>query len=185
MDHLIDALDLVAAQNFLTSLGGTKFTFMAIPEGRETGIQRSVQVLHGEFDQVAQRVGMLNITGHGIFFMVNEGDLQGRKAPNVIRVRALFVDLDGASPVPLVTSASPPRIMVNSSPSRYHGYWPVDGCPLDDFKPGQQALAKMFGGDPSVCDLPRVMRLPGFFHLKTQTPFLVQRVDPNTLRELP
>lgn len=39
------------------------------------------------------------------------------------------------------------------------------------FRPLQHALANKFGGDPSVCDLPRVMRLPGFIHQK-RAPFL-------------
>ena len=49
--------------------------------------------------------------GHGIFVMVNEGDLKGRSAINVIRVRALFVDLDGASVEPLLETEALPRIL--------------------------------------------------------------------------
>jgi hypothetical protein len=30
----------------------------------------------------------------------------------------------------------------------------------------QKAIAKKFDSDPKVCDLPRVMRLPGFYHCK-------------------
>src|SRR3546814_17654275 len=38
--------------------------------------------------------------------------------------------------------------------------------PLGDFKRAQQSLAALYGGDPAVCDLPRIMRLPGYTHAK-------------------
>jgi hypothetical protein len=37
---------------------------------------------------------------------------------------------------------------------------------LDQFKDVQKRLLTLVGGDPNVCDLPRVMRLPGFPHQK-------------------
>lgn len=48
-----------------------------------------------------------------------------------------------------------------------------DRLPLDAFKPAQRALAGKFQGDTSVCDLPRVMRLPGFVHRKGE-PFVTR-----------
>ena len=48
-----------------------------------------------------------------------------------------------------------------------------DGFPLDQFKPTQQAVAAKYGTDPSVCNLSRVMRLPGFKHNK-DAPHAVQ-----------
>ena len=69
--------------------------------------------------------------------------------------------------------ATPPDWVVRSSPGRWHAYWRVIDCPLDQFSLIQSALAVKFGGDPSVKDLPRVMRLPGFVHLKHE-PFVSQ-----------
>ena len=62
-------------------------------------------------------------------------------------------------------------MVVSSSPDRWHAYWLISDCPLETFGPTQQRLAAMFNGDPSVSDLPRVMRLPGFYHLKGE-PFM-------------
>jgi hypothetical protein len=42
----------------------------------------------------------------------------------------------------------------------------VDGLELADFSTLQKALAEHYGTDSSVHDLPRVMRLPGFYHCK-------------------
>ena len=84
------------------------------------------------------------------------------------KVRALFVDFDGAPLEPVLQCGMPPQIAVDSSPGRYHAYWLVSDCPLQDFTRIQVALAEKFGGDPSVKDLPRVMRLPGFCHRKAE-----------------
>lgn len=168
------APDFETTPGFLDSLAGSsQFTFMALPEGVERGHRRRPHILHGSFDQLRMELLSLNVTGHGIFVMVNEGDLRGRKAENVIRVRALFVDLDGAPIEPVRASPLPPHVVVNTSPGRFHAYWRIQDCPLADFRERQQALARRFGGDRAVCDLPRVMRLPGSLHLKGDTPFLV------------
>ena len=165
--------DIAAAQGFLDALRGSpNFTFMALPEGDEKGTAPPV-VLHGTLAQHGSALMGLNRNGYGVFVMVNEGDLRGRKAANVVKVRAHFVDLDGAPIEPVFGCAAPPNMVVNTSPGRFHAYWLTDDCPLQEFKPRQQALAMRFGGDPMVCDLPRVMRLPGFFHVKTAEPYLV------------
>ena len=104
---------------------------------------------------------------------VRSGSRTCRTAANVIRVRALFVDLDGAPISPVITSELPPDWVVQSSPERWHAYWQVDDCPHQDFGAAQAALAKRFDGDASVKDLPRVMRVPGFVHRK-DAPFLSQ-----------
>lgn len=170
--------NLTASNTFLDTLdGGGAFTFMTIPEGELKGKGNTV-VLHGTLNQHADRLTQLNNDGHGIFVMINQGDLNGRKALNVVKVRALFVDLDGAPLDPMMETEAPPHILVESSPNKWHGYWRVDDCPNDKFKERQHALADRFGGDKSVCDLPRVLRLPGFWHRKTATPFQTRLVSP-------
>ena len=153
------------------------FTFQAIPEAKDSTARPTV--LHGTLDEHAAALEVLNRNGAGIFFMVNKGDGQikpgaktCRTEANVICVRALFVDLDGASLEPVMTSEDPPDLVVATSPGRWHVYWLIDDCELDEFSHLQKSLAAHFDGDPSVCDLPRVMRLPGFWHRKSDTPFL-------------
>jgi hypothetical protein len=115
--------------------------------------------------------------GCGVFIMVNEGDGKGRKAENVVRVRALFIDLDGA-PIEPAASQLKPHIVVESSPNRFHLYWFVSDCPLDQFTPVQKAIAQKFNGDKSCVDLPRVLRVPGFYHLKGE-PFMTRLLEAN------
>lgn len=105
--------------------------------------------------------------GCGVYVMVNAGDGKGRSTKNVVKVRALFIDLDGA-PWEEVHKMLPPHLRIESSPGRWHLYWLVNDCDLWQFKAIQQAIARRFDGDKSCCDLPRVLRVPGFYHLKKQ-----------------
>ena len=146
------------------------------------------RVFHGGLDQYASKLDRLNDQGAGVFVMVNGGDGRGRKAVNVARIRSLFVDLDGAPLAPVENAPLAPHCIVESSPGRYHAYWTVADCPPSQFKPLQQSLAARFAGDRSVCDLPRVMRIPGFWHRKSE-PFLssiivLRKWPPRTLEEI-
>lgn len=50
---------------------------------------------HGTLVEKRELLERLNAEGAGVFVMVNEGDGKGRSAPNVTRVRAVFIDTDG------------------------------------------------------------------------------------------
>lgn len=143
-------------------------TFQTFGEGSAKGERGLNRILHGTLAQHRQTLADLNARGAGVFWMVSAGDGKGRKASNVRRIRALFVDLDGAPLDPIKTARLAPHCIVESSPDRWHAYWLVSGCPLDCFTPLQKALAARFNADPKVCDLPRVMRMPGFVHRKSK-----------------
>ena len=138
------------------------------------------KIIHGHLAEHIHQLEELNNQGAGIFVMVNAGDLKGRTSKNVLSVRAAFVDLDGAPVEPVLDSTLKPHIVVESSPGKYHAYWLVDGIDLTDFKAVQQSLALRFSADPSVCDLPRVLRLPGFNHNKA-TPTLTKILETNDI----
>lgn len=133
-------------------------------------------IRHGDLGECAPELVSLNSRGAGVFWMVNYGDGKGRRAENVTGVRALFVDLDGTPLGPVATAPVEPHAIVESSPQRWHAYWLVDRCPLEQFGRWQKAMATRFGGDAAVHDLPRVMRLPGFVHHKG-APFVSRLVE--------
>lgn len=165
------------------------FTFQTIPEVKtEDKTLRGIltNVFHGSFDEFKVKLGALNDMGAGIFVMVNEGDgviHEGEKScrseANVIKVRALFVDLDGAPLGPALNYKITPSMIISTSPDRYHVYWLIEDCPLEQFTSHQKALLSQINGDPSVCDLPRVMRVPGFYHMKHE-PIMVKIFAPGT-----
>lgn len=141
------------------------------------------RVFHGTLDQYLDDLTKLQSQGAGVFMMINEGDgviHTGNKtcrcASNVIHVRSLFADLDGAPLGPLL-ECSQPDIIVESSPGKWHCYYLTSDCPLGEFSLRQKQIAQKFNSDPKVHDLPRVMRLPGFWHQK-ETPFMSHIIFP-------
>lgn len=170
--------DLTMADAFLSTLDPNgSFTFQTIDDDKTRKSRSLSRIFHGTLEEHAATFCELQQQGAGVFVMVNKGDGQGRSAHDVIRVRAHFIDLDGAPIEPVLQAALQPHILVESSPGKWHAYWLTTDCPLDEFKPRQQSLAHRFGGDTAVCDLPRVMRLPGFWHLKG-VPFITRLVNP-------
>ncbi|HRD86006.1 MAG TPA: AAA family ATPase, partial [Rubrivivax sp.] len=154
---------------------GEAVTFQTFDDGpqKRSGL---ACILHGDLTDCADRLVGLNLSGAGVFWTVNFTDGAGRKAENVTEVRALFVDLDGAPLQPVMDAGVDPHAVVESSPGRWHVYWLVEGCQRDRFGQLQRALAMMFGADPSVHDLPRVLRVPGFVHRKGE-PFRTRIVS--------
>ncbi len=167
------AIDLDEAHCFLNALGGPSHVFQVLPE-RE-GCRVRPHVLEGSLDQHKHALAQANRQGAGVFVTVNEAH-GSRKKEDIVAVRALFVDLDGAPIEPVKEADHPPNMIVETSPGRYHAYWIVDDFPLEAFRQSQEMLIEKFNADPACKDLPRAMRVPGFFHNKS-TPFFVHIID--------
>ena len=153
--------------------GGTSFnSFVLKLSGRKQkyewrAIRRSTaKRLTGTPDDTFNALDELNQSGYDIFVTINETDGKDIKGANITRVRALFADFDGSPLSNLDRIPLKPSFTVNTSPDKHHAYWLIDDCPLDQFKPMQQKLAQILDSDPAVCDLGRIMRVPGFYHLK-------------------
>lgn len=120
-----------------------------------------------------------NLARCGVYFAVNvlSPDAQRRDNDTVQRVAAVFLDLDG-SPLPDAFPLTPTAI-VESSAGRFHVYWAVADLDLSEFTTVQKHLAGLYGGDAAVCDLARVMRLPGYWHGKGEEGFLTRLLELN------
>ena len=164
---------------------GDKITFQTFDDKVKN--KKLIKQLHGSLKQHFKTLTRLNKQGAGIFFCVNETDLEGRSTKNITKVRAVFIDLDG-TPLPQKFELQP-HLIVNSSPNKYHCYWLVSDMLLESFPLFQEALANRFKSDPKVKDLPRVMRVAGFYHNKTKSPYpvkVINRIDrePYTQKEI-
>jgi Protein of unknown function (DUF3631)/RepB DNA-primase from phage plasmid len=170
------APDLDQARRFLALLddGADAFTFQTFDDGPQKR-GHLARVAHGDLESEAARLTAWQKAGAGVFVTVNETDGMGRKAENIVRVRSVFCDLDGAPADPVLRCALTPHVLAESSSGRFHAYWFVDDLPLDQFAGVQKAIAARFNGDPSVHDLSRVMRCVGFLHQKAE-PFLCRIV---------
>ena len=150
------------------------FAFRVLPEGAGTSVKASNHT--GRIIDLQPKLEQMNHQGGGVFVTINQG---GRRANEITRVRAVFADTDGA-PLEPITVALEPHIVVESSPNRWHVYWLVQpDFPLDQFSIVQTAIAEKFRTDPSIKDLPRIMRVPGFLHQKRE-PYLCQFVGLNS-----
>ena len=84
------------------------------------------------------------------------------------------------------------RIVVESSPGKYHRYILTESANLDQFEPVQQRLVDDFGSDRNAKDRSRVLRLPGFYHQKVNarkglvgTPHMVRVIRQSGAPPLP
>jgi hypothetical protein len=169
-------VNLAQAAHFLSLLEPEGFFTFQTFDDRQDKRPELNGIYHGTLDEHATQLIELNKAGAGIFVCVNATDGEGRKGENVTAVRGVFADLDNpdvdhARQLGELPEGFRPTIIVESSPEKHHAYWLTETpgeLALAEFKSLQQGLARWLGSDAQVCDLPRVMRLPGFLHNKTE-----------------
>jgi hypothetical protein len=174
-------IDLKQSEAFLAALGGGEFVFQTFTDAKAVRkAQRFdplAKVLIGSFERHKDTLSILSSKGAGVFVQINAGTKvpdgidKKRCAEMITSVRALWVDLDDPSTATESLAAAQqymprPSIVCQSSAGKYHLYWLISDCDLTRFKKLQQSLAVTFNGDSAVCNLDRVMRLPGFPHQK-------------------
>jgi hypothetical protein len=189
------ALNRSDAQKFLEFLDpdADQFTFQTFTDSEErkkTYAKNAgwitdplAKVLHGKLAEHWASLVDLCGQGAGVFVTVNKTTLSGRRnKENITEVRAYFVDCDGVALDEINSSLAAigltPHITVQTSEGKWHIYFCVSDAPLSGFMETQKKLATLFASDESVCDLPRVTRVPGFPHQKDgSTGQLVSLVD--------
>jgi len=160
-------------------------TFQVFPDSQDG--KGYAQILHGTLDEHRGKLQQLNDAGMGIYFTVNQTDGKGRKAKNITTVRAYICDIDSipdpqdkvTALVRLIRSKAPPSAVVESR-NGLHCYWYTTDKEATDarqYASVNEHLIKQFSGCTQSKDLARVLRVPGFMHLKEiDHPFLVKRI---------
>lgn len=119
-----------------------------------------------------------NSQGFGIFYAVNEFD-GDRKIDNLKNICSWYVDLDDHQP-PLdqIIKVSPMYpSSVTFTKRGVHIIFHAKNASMLHYKMINKRLLHMFGGKTSVFDVARLLRVPGFFHMKEPAnPYLVKRV---------
>jgi len=120
-----------------------------------------------EVEALIPRLHAINEKGAGIFVARNQCTGH-RSEETVSRIRGVHADMDDITDAQLtaVTAVLHPSIIVQSSePGRYQIYWQLaDG--KAETKAINQCLAKSHGGDNAAVDVARLLRVPGFKHMK-------------------
>ena len=180
--------DREQAKAFLNLLdpAATSFTFQTFTDSKQTRAQQArgklpgdplAQVLHGSLDDRWDALVALNRKGAGVYVTVNATDGKGRKLGNIAAIRGVWREAD-ASNLPALPLA--PSVVVESSPGKHHEYILTDAAlPLaPEFESVMAEMVASYGSDPNAKDRARVLRLPGFFHLKDgKVPTLVRIVQ--------
>ena len=140
------SINLADAARFLKLLdpNAAAFEFRTFDDDKDRKDENLTRTFFGALAQHTVELQRLNDKGAGVFVTINETNGIGRKAKHIIRVRAVFIDLDGAPLPPVMAIRSKPHIVVETSPGKFHCYWLVEGMPLDDFNNVQKALIELF-----------------------------------------
>jgi hypothetical protein len=167
-------------------------TFQTFKDSPDADV--SPQVLHGSLAEHWQHLKSINNAGGGIFFAVNETNGRGRTLADISRVRSYYAEVDQIphedqkreKTFGVLSADAPPSAIVESR-NGLHLYWYAkEDQPLDAeaYKLTNLHLVHAFGGDKRVRDLARVLRVPGFNHMKDPNkpfPIMVAYEDPSTL----
>lgn len=162
--------DWKQAKRFLALLTGEDNPLVCLQVFSEAGDRGDLaEYRHGRLSDLAiQKWLIVKIKrGAGVFYTINRTDGEGRRTANMTSTVAAVVDLDG-TPLPS-TFPIQPHVIIETSAGRFHLVWFLEAS--SDFAAWsdlQRRLAAFYKGDPSLVDPPRVVRLPGFDHLKRE-----------------
>lgn len=125
----------------------------------------------GPLEKVIRKAAEWNKQGYGIYSPIQEIPAdKKRNDGNVEAINTLFMDFDKTPVGPalerLKKAGIPANMIYETSRGKHHVYLLVEDCPLAEYKPIQQWLAKEFGSDPAVSDPCRVARVPASFNMK-------------------
>src|SRR6266403_1841840 len=128
------------AESFLSALdpAATWWTFQLFDDNRDRMDKSFTRIWHGSFCKFWSKLVEFNKQGAGVYLTINETDGKGRTADDIVRVRAVFVDIDDGRPLP--TFHIKPHIVVESSPGKWHLYWRVRDCTIEQYRSLQTRL---------------------------------------------
>lgn len=136
---------------------------------------------YGTLASVWQTLCAYNVEDWGIFANINAfaSNAKTHELSDVWYIRTHVVDLDNVLTAQqnysLASNSNPlPSFAVGTSPGKFHIYWP--SLPYqgnDRYSNVARKLRQAFDGDKSVIDATRVLRVPGFYNHKYDTPHLV------------
>ena len=146
-----------------------------------------VRMVHGSLQELYQDLEQLNLDGAGVFVTVNRTTPSGRTKKDITHIRALWADLDEKDASLLFEPSVVPLgpTMIVRSGHGTHLYWvlpqPVEVTPqvvaqTEDLLRRICFYLKPYGADPKVCEIARVMRVPGFYNMKAEPYPLVELV---------
>ena len=139
-----------------------------------------------DVEELLTKLQSYNDKGAGIFVARNQCNGH-RSEKNIMRVRGIHADMDDVTSTQLaavINHLKPSIIVQSSSPNRCQLYWQLaeaEDMSKEEAKSINQCLAQIHGADPAAVDVSRLLRLPGFKHMKYRMKGIKPAVTVNSI----
>ena len=132
-------------------------------------------------DDFQRWLRFLNKEHYEIYVSMNtiREDANGRKKFDIAQIRHVYLDFDvnGTEAVRQMLDRADmpaPNHIIESSPGKWQAIWRVEGFEAIQAENLMRGMVRDFGADPAAVDSARVLRLPGFYNHKYETPHFVR-----------
>jgi len=168
-------INIKDAELYLRLLSGTNnradfnrhtFVFTGFPDNKKvdkTQRQMLTRQIIGTWEASREELLNMNRLGCGIFVTVNNTDGNGRRNHNITSINTIFVEDDTGTPKDFPIE---PSMVIESSVNKFHYYFLTDTLDKLKARAVQEHMVTEYDSDPNAKDLSRVLRIPGFDHLK-------------------
>jgi hypothetical protein len=156
----------------------------------------AVLVLNRQFGETTQRITTAqkasspelqawlrykNANGADIYVGMNalQHHASTRTKEDIEKISHVHLDLDHGGTASLEALENSdlvprPNYVLNTSPEKFQVVWKVEEMTIEEAEALNQAMVRVFDGDPAATDSTRVLRLPGFANKKYQADFYVR-----------
>jgi hypothetical protein len=122
----------------------------------------------------------MNAQRHEVYVSMNNlrPEARGRFKADIAEIRHLYLDFDrdGAEAVAAMRGREDmpaPNHILTSSPGKFQVVWRVEGFRKDRAEELMRGMTRALGADVAATDCARVLRVPGFYNHKYETPHFV------------
>ena len=161
-----------AARPFIEALTGSPDTCLFWQSIEDNGKSEKSAKLYqnAPYAEVIKACKEYNQAGHGIFVAVNQIEGSKRKQEYVTKFRAAFMDVDGKGdymPLDKLVLPVKPTVVTARDLNHYHVYFALKGdVTLEQWTALQRCLIRRYHSDETMVDSAKVLRVPGYQHLK-------------------
>jgi RepB DNA-primase from phage plasmid len=132
-------------------------------------------------DDFQRWLRFLNKERYEIYVSMNiiREDANGRKKSDIAQIRHVYLDFDvnGTEAVRHMLDRADmpaPNHLIETSPGKWQAVWRVRDFGATQAENLMRGMVREFGADPAAVDSARVLRLPGFYNHKYETPHFVR-----------
>jgi hypothetical protein len=122
----------------------------------------------------------MNAQRHEIYVSMNNlhPEARGRFKADIAEIRHVYLDFDqnGAEAVAAMRAREDmpePNHILTSSPGKFQVVWRVEGFRKDQAEELMRGMTRALGADVAATDCARVLRVPGFYNHKYDSPHFV------------